>query len=396
MIHWGKGTVSKIIRCDGVVQEVMVKLGSEETCRAVNYMDILSPLNVGDEVLLNTTAMDLNLGTGGVHFVYDKLRTEPIPQVFVDDDRVAETSEAAEAAAAPDAVDINLKNTDAGGHIMKLRYTPLQKKVLSVEEPESPHHADFLNKQTLEGMPVLVGELHSMLPAIISLIHAERPQTAEQTAYIMSDGGALPISFSRHVAHLTALGWLRGTITYGQAYGGTLEAVNKFTALLAARHIFRAQAAIVTMGPGNAGTGTAYGFSGMETGEIVNAIQVLGGQPVFVPRISFADQRERHRGLSHHTLTALGTAAISAAVVPIPDGLEEAKQQRIEQQLQQSRLADRHQIVRIRGLQLPYIKQAFDRYPEKISTMGRGVAEDSDFFLGVAAAVRFIMEEMGE
>ena len=37
------------------------------------FMHSYSPPNVGDEVLLNTTAVELSLGTGGYHFVIANL-----------------------------------------------------------------------------------------------------------------------------------------------------------------------------------------------------------------------------------------------------------------------------------------------------------------------------------
>ena len=57
------------------------------------------------------------------------------------------------------------------------------------------------------------------------------------------------------------------------------------------------------MGPGIAGTGTKYGFTGIEQGPILDAVHKLGGLPIAIPRISFADQRERHKGISHHSIT---------------------------------------------------------------------------------------------
>src|SRR5690606_14285371 len=94
-----------------------------------------------------------------------------------------------------------------------------------------------------------------------------------KVAYIMSDGGALPLTLSRHAAQLAEMSWLCGTVTYGQAYGGDLETMNKFTALIAARHILQADIIIVCMGPGIAGTGTPLGHTGTEVGELINAVQ---------------------------------------------------------------------------------------------------------------------------
>src|SRR6185369_1894245 len=96
---------------------------------------------------------------------------------------------------------------------------------------------------------------------------------------------------------------LVGTVTAGQTFGGDLEAPNVHSGLLAARHALGADIAVVTQGPGNLGTGTAWGFSGVAVGEAVNAAAILGGRPVGSLRISAADPRSRHHGVSHHSLT---------------------------------------------------------------------------------------------
>src|SRR5499433_1028694 len=144
----------------------------------------------------------------------------------------------------------------------------------------------------------------------------------KRAAYVMLDGGALPAWFSRTVAGLRDVSWLAGTVTVGQAFGGDLEAVTLHSGLLAARHVLGADLIVVAQGPGNLGTGTRWGFSGVAAGEAVNAAATLAGKPVASLRISEADQRERHRGISHHSLTAYGRVALARAdvVIPVLDG----------------------------------------------------------------------------
>ena len=55
--------------------------------------------------------------------------------------------------------------------------------------------------------------------------------------------------------------------------------------------------------------------------EAVNAAGSLGGAPVLAPRVSSADERERHRGLSHHTLAVLELVP-GRARVAWPAGLD--------------------------------------------------------------------------
>ncbi|EEG78303.1 DUF3866 family protein [Dethiobacter alkaliphilus] len=319
-----------------------------KTCRAINYPALTGSVSTGDRVVLNTTAVDLGLGSGGYHFVY-----------------------------------YNLTNTDqpahGEGHIMKLRYTPLQVCVQSVEEPASPHHEVMARATTLAGMPVAVAELHSMLAPLVITIKKENPDL--RLAYLMTDGGALPAFFSKTIHILQTKELICGTVTAGHAFGGDLEAVNVHSGLLAARHVLKADAAIVCMGPGVAGTATPYGFSGLEAGENINRVHSLAGRAVAVPRISFADARRRHQGFSHHTLTALTKAALVSADLPLPrfKGEDEAL---INNQLEMSGLQEKHRVVRYENLSLDHL--AAD---EKLcSTMGRSLHEDPGFFLTVCAA----------
>ena len=127
----------------------------------------------------------------------------------------------------------------------------------------------------------------------------------------MTDGGALPAAFSRTIATLRDTGWIDTCITVGQAFGGDLEAVTVHTGLLAAHHVTGADLVVVAQGPGNLGTGTRWGFSGVAAGEALNAVATLRGRPVASLRVSGADPRDRHLGISHHSLTAYGRVALA-------------------------------------------------------------------------------------
>jgi hypothetical protein len=331
----------------------------------------MRPLRPGDRVLLNRTSLELKLGTGGFAIV---------AAIFE-----------------PDVVLEDTSSEDSTGHMMKLRYTPYQHAVLAVEEAESPHHAwfaeaGFRQSPSLEAMPVLIGELHSMLPIALCWLRGSAPDHAAlRVAYIMTDGGALPLSFSEHVRTLQGIGWLTGTVTYGHAYGGDLETINKFTALLAARHLLQADLAIVTMGPGIAGTGTALGHTAMELGEIVNAVARLGGRPIIMPRISFADSRARHRGISHHTMMSLRWAAWAKASVPIPSQLDPSELDTIQGQIKQLQLNDQHNLQWINGISEDEISLRLAAYPKSIRTMGRSHTEDPLFFKAVSASAELAL-----
>jgi hypothetical protein len=198
----------------------------------------------------------------------------------------------------------------------------------------------------------------------------------------MTDGGALPAWFSRSVAGLREAGWLAGTVTTGQSFGGDLEAVTVHTGLLAARHVLGADAAVVAQGPGNLGTGTRWGFSGVAAGEAVNAIAALGGRPVASLRLSDADPRSRHQGISHHSLTAYGQVALAAADVVLP-ALPEPLGSRITSDA--APLGTRHRLV---SVPVDGLQDALRACPVGLSTMGRGLDADLAYFLAAAAAGR--------
>ena len=317
---------------------------------ALAYPALTGRPQVGDRVLLNATALELGLGTGGYALVV--------------------------------AVPERLPEDPAGpGHLVKARYTPLQATVLGADEQGSPHHEVLRDADDLGGMPVVVADLHSALPAVLAALRADCP-VAPTVAYVMLDGGALPAWFSRAAASLREAGWLAGTVTVGQAFGGDLEAVTVHTGLLAARHVLGAQVAVVAQGPGNLGTGTRWGFSGVAAGEAVNAAAALGGRPVASLRISDADPRMRHRGVSHHSLTAYGRVALARADVVVP-ALAGDFGARVAAEA--APLGGRHELVTVPA---DGLEAALRACPARLSTMGRGLDEDLAYFLAAAAAGR--------
>jgi Protein of unknown function (DUF3866) len=372
VIRWRDAVVAAVRREWPGAVELDVTSGGA-AMRALAYPALTGRPQVGDRVLLNVTALELGLGTGGYALVV--------------------------------AVPGRLPDAPAGpGHLVKARYTPLQATVLGADEQGSPHHEVLASADDLAGMPVVVADLHSALPAVLAALRADGPGGAGKTdgsggadgagepggpggtdvtvAYVMLDGGALPAWFSRTTATLREAGWLAGTVTTGQAFGGDLETVTLHTGLLAARHVLGADVAVVAPGPGNLGTGTRWGFSGVACGEAVNAAAVLGGRPVASLRISEADPRARHRGVSHHSLTSYGRVALARADVVVPDLPGEFGKLVTAQA---APLGERHQLV---SVPVDGLMEALARCPVELSTMGRGLAEDGAYFLAAAAAGR--------
>lgn len=357
MLALKKGQVVNILGTQPGLAEIVVILGDQsnldtetQPAKAYNYDLLTGPVNVGDQVLLNTTAVELNLGSGGYHFVVANMSGGELA-------------------------------ISGSGHIMKLNYTPLQMKVLSVEEEASPYHQIMEEQQTLQGCPVVIGTLHSMLAPAVAGIKA-RLGSAARVIYVMTDGAALPLIFSRTVQGLRASGLLDGAVTAGQAFGGDLEAVNIYTAMLAARTVLKADVIVVTMGPGIVGTGSTLGFSGIEQGEIINAVSILDGRAVAIPRISFADPRPRHRGLSHHTLTVLSRIALHPAMVSLPE-MPDPHLDIVRAQILKTGLNQQHRFIMAEGTTGMNLlaDQKF-----KVSSMGRGYPDDPEFFLAAAAA----------
>jgi hypothetical protein len=317
--------------------------------RALAYPSLVGSPRVGDRVLLNVTALEAGLGTGGYALVVaipDRLPADP----------------------------------DITGHIVKARYTPLQVMTASADEQGSQYHELLEAADSLTAMPVVVADLHSALPAILAGLYSAAG--SPRVAYVMTDGGTLPAWFSRTIAGLREAGWLAATITTGQSFGGDLEAVTVHSGLLTARHAVGADVAIVTQGPGNLGTGTKWGYSGVAAGEAVNAAATLGGRPVASLRMSFADPRERHQGVSHHSLTAYGQVALARADVAIP-ALPEPQAARVVSDV--APLAGRHHLVTV---PVDGLAEALRACPVPLSTMGRSLEQDLAYFLAAAAAGR--------
>lgn len=320
-----------------------------EPAVALAYPALVGTPQAGDEVVLNTTAVTLGLGTGGYHLVVACPARQP---------------------------------ADFGGpgHLVKARYTPLQVTVLGVDEQSSPHRAAMEAAGSLNGTPVVVADLHSALPAVIVGILAVLP--AARIVYVMTDGGSLPIWFSRSVADLRGRGLLVATVTAGQAFGGDHEAVTLHSGLLAAYAVERADVIVVTQGPGNLGVATPWGFSGVAAGDAVNAVAALDGVPVASLRVSDSDPRERHRGISHHSRTAYGRVALARARVVVPS-FGTPLDAHVARDLEESGIAARHEVVTHDGTGL---LTALRESGLTFSTMGRGLAEDPAYFLAAAAA----------
>jgi hypothetical protein len=339
------GSVREIIESRPGLQRVTVDLGESGAERAYVLTHLTGDVAVGDPVIVNTTAVDLGLGTGGWHVVHWNLSR-------------AEWSE------------------PGPGHIIKARYTSLQTDVGVAEESAR----ELVDVVSIDGMPVVAASLHSQVAAITVAIREEAPEA--RIAYVMTDAAAMPLALSDLVAALRDRGCIDTTITCGHAFGGDYEAVSVYSALAVAKHLAHADVTVVAMGPGIVGTGTRLGFSGIELGPILDAATGLGGRPIATLRASLADPRARHQGVSHHTLTALSVATRSRVEVAVPSVADDVVRTMTEQ-LDAAGVAQRHELVTV---EIPDVIAAFGRLGLEVTTMGRSAAEDWLVFACGAAA----------
>jgi hypothetical protein len=281
MLSLRRGRVSAVLeRHEGLVRLEV------DGVPCVAYPDLTGPVALEDDVLVNVQARELGLGSGGFDVLHANLtRGLKLP--------------AAE-----------------GAHVMKLPYTPVQAAVRHAEE-SGPL------AQTLRGLPVVGCSLHSQVAPVCAALVGVR------VAYLQLPGGALPVALSDTVRKLRDRGLLEAAVGVGACFGGDVDCVNVYSALVWAAAA-GVDAVVCGIGPGVVGTGSAFGHGGMAAAEALTAAAALGGRPVAVPRVSEADSRPRHRGVSHHTDAILAVVPADVArpwparcPVPAPDGSEE-------------------------------------------------------------------------
>ena len=326
-----EATVTEILSERKGLQRVLVHRSPSATAeRAYVLTFVIGPVRTQDRVVVNTTAVDLGLGTGGWHVVHWNLsRNEWV--------------------------------RPGSGHVLKLRYTSMQVDTGVAEEFEShPSVPD------LEGTPVVACLLHSQVAAVAVAAKHLRPDI--RIAYVMTDQASLPLALSDLLHDLTERRLVDVTISAGQAFGGDHEAVNTASALQIAKGL-GADLIIVAEGPGVVGTGTALGFSGLEMVAALDDIRRAGGRPLLALRWSDADHRERHRGMSHHSRTVLDRTATAVTIgVPVSHSPP---------------ILPRHLV---RSVEIPDVDAMFSTTDLTVTSMGRSPSEDPGFFAFASAA----------
>lgn len=290
----------------------------------------------GETVTANTVGLEMDLGTGGV---------APVLPVASN------------------------ANSDAPGnenHFVKLPYTALQFPVSPGAQAES-----------LNGVPLLVLPLHSHLSPACCAVADLWP--GSRVSFVWQEGGALPVLLSDTVRDLKEKSLLHTVVSSGNCFGGDLESPNIYSGLLTAAAV--SDVVLAGIGPGVVGTGTKHGHGGMSAAMALNAAYALGAEPVLAPRISSADRRSRHRGISHHTRTVL-EATLGGCRIAYPDSANMSTEE----------LPDRHSHIRVSygagGLE--------DRFGVTFRSMGRSYTEDPIFFDAAAAAAALAIGRKGQ
>jgi hypothetical protein len=285
-------------------QRLLVELSEAPGVRrpAIADVALVGRCELGDELIVNVEALELELGSGGFDVVHVNL------------------TRGLSAASAP------------GANVMKLNYTSLQHTVAPVEEGVARGGAAAgRGREAPDGGRGAVGELglplerpvgvlalHGQLAAVAWAFAAAAP--GRSLGYVQTEGGALPGGHSRTVRELRERGLLAGHLTAGAAFGGEGEAITIAGALHHGLRTLGWDAAVCGPGPGIVGSASTLGHGGMAALDSAHAALALGAPTLIVSRMSSGDARERHRGISHHTLTVLDLL-LEPVSVALPAGM---------------------------------------------------------------------------
>ena len=297
----------------------------------IAYPRLTGPLALGDDVIVNVQARELELGSGGFDVLYVNMTRG-----------------------------LELR-AERGAHVIKLPYTQAQVALPHAEEGRQL-------PETLGGLPVVCCSLHSQVAPVCAGIG-----TGARVAYVQLPGGALPVSLSDALRVLRARGLVETTVAVDGCLDGEVQCVSAASALLwCAAEGF--DVAVCGIGPGVVGTGSSFGHGGMAAASAAHTAHALGGDPILALRASQADPRERHRGLSHHARDVLRLVGAEAAA-PWPGGFDAPDAAEVEE-------------VDVTGWQ-----EECAELP--LTHMGRGPEDDPLFFAAAFAAGRLAWQPLG-
>src|SRR3954447_5190307 len=288
----------------------------------VAYPRTTGEVEVGDDVVVNVQARALGLGSGGFDVLYANLtRGLDLP-------------------------------ADEGAHVMSLPYAPGQRAIGHIEELAA-------SVDDLRGLPVVCCTVHSQVVPVCAALRGLR------AVYVQVGGGALPVALSDALRSLRAEALVETTVAVAPCFDGEVQSVTVASALVwAAAANF--DVAVSSVGPGIVGTGSRLGHGGLALADAANVANALGGSPILAVRLSERDERERHRGVSHHSRTVLDLC-LAQPTVAWPAGLDPPPWLAAAEESDASGWRDA-----CRGLPLSF--------------MGHGPEDEPSFFLAAPAA----------
>ncbi|HEY2631268.1 MAG TPA: DUF3866 family protein [Solirubrobacteraceae bacterium] len=392
MLKLRKATVVEAHRARGPEQNLVVMLANGERRPAIADVRLLGVSVVGDELIVNVQARDLALGSGGFDIVHVNLTRGLVA------------------------------DGTPGAHVMKLNYTSMQHAVVPVEDAlkgtgtqtgTGTEMGATANGTSAGGeldlpleRPVGVLALHGQLAALAWAFAQAQPDL--RLGFVQTPGGALPGGRSRVVRELRERGLLAGHLTAGASYGGEGEAITTAGAIHHGLRILGWDAAVCGPGPGIVGSSSPLGHGGMHALDSTHTALALGAQALLVARMSSADERERHRGISHHTLTVLDLL-LEPVTVALPAGIRSpvgadlraglgsvfarsAERGKLQLELEVERPARMaHHDWRHAAVDLPgYLASGLPAM-----TMGRGLVEDPLFFAAALSGGTVLAELCG-
>jgi hypothetical protein len=347
-IHLRTAEVEEIIEETEKYQLLKLK---GRSVQALCYKELTGRVFPSEKVIINTTATDLSLGTGGYDFVVSILREG---EYFIE--------------------------SETESHVMKLNYTPIQFATPHFEETDDYKQAVEEYRRKRCSSKVFVLTIHSHL--IPFFVASDKFSPGKKGVLIVNDSSALPVFTSKTIDFLKRGGFVKKIISAYNSFGGDIETVNIYSALIAAAYAFDADFIVIAPGYGLKGTGSSYGHSAQHFTEAINASLRLSFETYLIPRISLSESRSRHFGISHHTAEVYEMCLRKPSVV-IPDlkYLDEDSRSLIRSQLEES-FSDAEIIY----VDATKAAEALLPYKKLLRSMGRGFDDDPLFFLTPAAA----------
>jgi hypothetical protein len=245
----------------------------------------------------------------------------------------------------------------------------------------------FDMKPKLLPRPIVYAILHSMISPLVTTIKHIKPNAIISCVYTY--GGAMNANNSFTLKKLRSSELINSVITTGECYGGDYESINITTGIIFGFNQLNSDIIIVCCGPGVAGSSTFYGFSTFDFIGLIYISKLLGLCPVLIPRISMADKRERHRGVSMQSLSILQTLDFPVHVPVYKDNEDIEGFNYIYNQLSDNGIMNKHKVQFIDN---PVIKKNIDCMNINTRVMGRNYIEDPWFFNNCSSAGVYSVE----